>query len=1102
MGRKGVMAVLKDLIVHGPSRFLNSAYFNSLKTNTIGAEQGIFNKLIATDASIGTLDVDDLTAQNATVVGLLDVKGQLHTNSWTNSNIATIDGSFYITPTIKSKDYDSTNYPNNKLIISQSSSNWSIDITSNALALSDSVYTQASGGTVMTGPWTTNSKVALTGEVLVDTTWMPLGTLLGTVVSITGTTNIEIGAISDGQDGSAALQAIGASSTARPYRKLKISLYERSGANGSTTYYPIGIYMTATAGNKGKSFIDIYGGGNVKGGGTSATIVENAAALAIPNVRIGNLQGLKFNIGSTTIDATGWGIYTDNGYFNGTIYSTRGYIGGWTLGTSAIYNNTDSKTSTTAGTYLGIDAIRNYNSSTQYVHIEGGKITAQGADITGEIKADTGRIGGSSGWTIASQQIYSGSIGTNNSMFLSTKDLAGTVAGTTLTTTAPSWRLTVGSNFGVDNTGKLYASGAEISGTIDATSFIAKSYTGTTLNRQMSLGADGLKLMDGLGAILSQIDGSASTIGKTSGNNYNINITGTAIDLRYNNKVLNRINSDGMTLYDGYGVADSNILAKFDTNGAQIGREEKTRIKIMPKKIEAISGVSTNPNEYKQFKYFELGDNIGETLNLNYTGDGENRIFQAYEPIGGSAYNEIYVNGVLYSGTVYSERIPSLTTCVCWFPSTITSGSSLHIEVTYLDFNEIQKVYTRNGGTNESAELPYGSTPISVVETISGNTTTYTELYYKNIEAKGFYYIFADSAPAEDSDIQIKCKLNSYISVPYIVFNEQKEGLIGVESMTFGSNSLASGNRSLAIGCDAEANGEGSVCISTEAWYVGQKNCAYGDYSIAIGSAEAMGWGSTAIGENVRAGSQGQTVLGCSNKLDLDDKYVFIVGNGSVGYPLNYSNALTVDWSGNVIAQGMAGQIIMTACPAGGPGSTTLVPANNTTVYEPIPGWLVCNGAAVSRTEYSTLFAVIKTTYGAGDGSNTFNLPDFRGRVGVGAGTGTASGATAHTLNQKAGSETVTLTTGQTPLKAHSHGAGSGQRFMRYNYDDTQAGLGELRVASSTSGSNYVPRVADSKVDFSGIGSTASTSDSDASAHPNMQPYIGVNYIICTGKTN
>jgi microcystin-dependent protein len=47
-------------------------------------------------------------------------------------------------------------------------------------------------------------------------------------------------------------------------------------------------------------------------------------------------------------------------------------------------------------------------------------------------------------------------------------------------------------------------------------------------------------------------------------------------------------------------------------------------------------------------------------------------------------------------------------------------------------------------------------------------------------------------------------------------------------------------------------------------------------------------------------------------------------------------------------------------------------------------GWLLCYGQAISRTTYSLLFAIIGTTYGIGDGSSTFNLPDKRGRVSIG----------------------------------------------------------------------------------------------------------------------
>jgi microcystin-dependent protein len=55
----------------------------------------------------------------------------------------------------------------------------------------------------------------------------------------------------------------------------------------------------------------------------------------------------------------------------------------------------------------------------------------------------------------------------------------------------------------------------------------------------------------------------------------------------------------------------------------------------------------------------------------------------------------------------------------------------------------------------------------------------------------------------------------------------------------------------------------------------------------------------------------------------------------------------------------------------------------------PPAGWLLCDGAAVSRTTYSVLFAAIGIDYGPGDGSTTFNLPDYRGRAPVGVGVHT-----------------------------------------------------------------------------------------------------------------
>lgn len=63
-------------------------------------------------------------------------------------------------------------------------------------------------------------------------------------------------------------------------------------------------------------------------------------------------------------------------------------------------------------------------------------------------------------------------------------------------------------------------------------------------------------------------------------------------------------------------------------------------------------------------------------------------------------------------------------------------------------------------------------------------------------------------------------------------------------------------------------------------------------------------------------------------------------------------------------------------------------------------GWLLCYGQAVSRTTYAVLFAVIGTTYGIGDGSTTFNVPDLRGRVAAGKDDmgGSAAGVITKTL--------------------------------------------------------------------------------------------------------
>lgn len=92
-------------------------------------------------------------------------------------------------------------------------------------------------------------------------------------------------------------------------------------------------------------------------------------------------------------------------------------------------------------------------------------------------------------------------------------------------------------------------------------------------------------------------------------------------------------------------------------------------------------------------------------------------------------------------------------------------------------------------------------------------------------------------------------------------------------------------------------------------------------------------------------------------------------------------------------------------------GSYKLSVANTMT------GYLLCNGAAVSRITYADLYSVIGTAFGSGDGSSTFNLPDFRSRVFGGIGSG--AGLTSRSLGNAVGVETVILTADQMPSHVH-----------------------------------------------------------------------------------
>lgn len=159
-------------------------------------------------------------------------------------------------------------------------------------------------------------------------------------------------------------------------------------------------------------------------------------------------------------------------------------------------------------------------------------------------------------------------------------------------------------------------------------------------------------------------------------------------------------------------------------------------------------------------------------------------------------------------------------------------------------------------------------------------------------------------------------------------------------------------------------------------------------------------------------------------------------------------------------------------------------------------GYLLCYGQAISRTTYAKLFKRLGTTFGTGDGSTTFNLPDKRGRVSVGKDdmggssadrlTGLSGGLNGDTLGAAGGVETHTLATGEIP--SHRH-------FVA----NTGTGIG-TQVDAATAVNQSASLGGNSSYELGGSATAATVGLSSLTggggAHNNVQPSIVANYII------
>lgn len=140
-------------------------------------------------------------------------------------------------------------------------------------------------------------------------------------------------------------------------------------------------------------------------------------------------------------------------------------------------------------------------------------------------------------------------------------------------------------------------------------------------------------------------------------------------------------------------------------------------------------------------------------------------------------------------------------------------------------------------------------------------------------------------------------------------------------------------------------------------------------------------------------------------------------------------------------------------------------------------GYMVCDGSAVSRSTYADLFAVIGTTYGAGDGSTTFNLPDLRSRIPVGR---NASDGDFDSAGKTGGAKTHTITTAQLPN--HNHSSGSLANASAGNHDHSISGSAQSTNTTTSPRSNAMPWIRDAGAHY------------DDGQYDELRFYNGANY--------
>ena len=385
---------------------VNNSSLASNVPSTFSAQTTFNGGLIASSANI-----------SEEICNTLIVKDELRSAKWSIDNITNLGSTFYVSPCII--------FTNPSVYVN------SISGTTVVLTITDNSITSS---TIGGATWTNGSKVKLMGRIGNSA----LGTINGVLKRDLNSSTAKTAYISlDFPNTDLIKFSAGATYSGSDVGDLKMMMYEvNKNVNGTTKNRPIGILLSSYGENK-KPCIDIYNGD-----------IEDGSPVA----RMGYLNGLPSVNG---VNPTGYGFYAaGNAYFSGTLVSSSGKIGGFSLSENSIQNGAWGQ----SGSVLICTGTNSSASIGGSNSINGWCFTASntfGVTKTGALYATSGKIGGFS----------------IDSTYLQSSDK--TVG---LSASASDWAFWAGgagtdtAKFRVNHAGKLWASNATIAGNITATS--------------------------------------------------------------------------------------------------------------------------------------------------------------------------------------------------------------------------------------------------------------------------------------------------------------------------------------------------------------------------------------------------------------------------------------------------------------------------------------------------------------------------------------------------------------------------------------------------------------------------------------------------------